>query len=78
MKRVLLSYEKTGILAAVDSLEKNFGVAMSNAKRALARLSIFPISQASPVHCMLLIPTKLADATQHRQTHTCVKTDGLI
>ena len=34
-----LAMRKTGILAAVDSLEKNFGVAMSNMKRALARFS---------------------------------------
>ena len=39
MKSVFFSYEKTGIFAAVDSLEKNFGVAMSNMKRALARFS---------------------------------------
>ena len=40
-KNVFLSYEKTGIFAAVDSLEKNFGVAMSNMKRALARFRAF-------------------------------------
>ena len=50
-KNVFLSYEKTGIFAAVDSLEKNFGVAMSNMKRALARFrAFFPVlQQAKPL-----------------------------
>ena len=41
IKSVFFSYEKTGILTAVVSLEKYFGVAMSNMNRALARFSAF-------------------------------------